>query len=556
MEKNVKYFDAHKAFTLLTSCFYFFLNTCVSFALTPHEISLPIVNLTMDEDSFQLMETTHSKEIEPICQFSLTSDDLEDDINQTLKIQLSGCGSRWGALKSYELKANKKWGASSIPNEFLTTETAKFKALRLRTTTSISHKNYPYYTGLAHNMFMTIFGRNSISKIDYQESLQVVAYINGNYRGIYDLTETANMKYIKSKYGFHDDEVNFCKLTLIGDTIDWDHKDSEDSIAFMDMHQSILNAVTYDDITSVIDIDNLIDYYLFEIYSQNDDWITNNCIVWREKNNGKWRFILNDFDYTGLFVDKGLIGILGTQKLSNTFIKSVFQKMCRFQQFKSHFCDRMFIACATYLHENRIREMVDSLASNIRDEIPYQAEFFREICDIYNLPESEYDYFENWDYSIEELANWGYGRGNYLYSAMKSLLHERYDAIPLSIYSNNRYLFNGEWVREDYHGKYFPDRRISFTNNEGEFLPCIVHSIKNDGNITENSYTEPFTLPVDVTKAEIYLGDEANTSIQNIYSESTATDSKRYDLQGRVLANPNRHSIWVNSKGEKRMYRE
>ena len=139
---------------------------------------------------------------------------------------------------------------------------------------------------------------------------------------------------------------------------------------------------------------------------------------------------------------------------------------------------------------------------------------------------------------------------------MKSLLHERYDAIPLSIYSNNRYLFNGEWVREDYHGKYFPDRRISFTNNEGEFLPCIVHSIKNDGNITENSYTEPFTLPVDVTKAEIYLGDEANTSIQNIYSENTATDSKRYDLQGRVLANPNRHSIWVNSKGEKRMYRE
>ena len=87
----------------------------------------------------------------------------------------------------------------------------------------------------------------------------MVAYINGNYRGIYDLTETANMKYIKSKYGFHDDEVNFCKLTLIGDTIDWDHKDSEDSIAFMDMHQSILNAVTYDDITSVIDIDNLID---------------------------------------------------------------------------------------------------------------------------------------------------------------------------------------------------------------------------------------------------------------------------------------------------------
>jgi len=531
-------------------CSMFSIYSSISYALTPHETSLPIVNITLDEDSFQLMETTHRKEIEPTCQFSLTA--YDESINQPLRIQLAGSGSRWGALKSYELKSNKKNDTHPIPNFFLETDVLKYKALKLRTTTSLYHEKQPLFNGLAHNAFMRIFGRNCISGLDYQETLQVVAYINNEYRGIYDLTETSNMKYIKSKYNLDDDEVNFCKLTMIGDTIDWEYKDRTDSIAFQKMHQSILSAATYEEITSIIDIDNLIDYYLCEVYFQNSDWLINNCIVWREKAGGKWKFILNDLDYAGLNVDGGNFYLLQTSSKAHTFIKSVFQKLCKFMQFRSHFCDRIFIACATYLHGDRIRETIDSIAANVRDEIPYQAELYKTLCKKFQYSEIECEYYDDWEYTVTELSNWGYKRKYCLYPQMASLLQEPNNIIPVNIYTDRKYLFNGEYVREDYDGEYLLGRTMEFTDEKGEFLSCTAHFMTSSEGIVENTYSQPFVIPNNVTKAEIYINEDLNlTKTHDNITHRNLSKSEQYDIQGKIWTGKNPHSIRINSHGEK-----
>ena len=56
------------------------------------------------------------------------------------------------------------------------------------------------------------------------------------------------------------------------------------------------------------DINNYIDYFIFEIHIQNQDWYTGftNIKYWRpQKSNGKWRYMLYDADQAFLNSGKG-----------------------------------------------------------------------------------------------------------------------------------------------------------------------------------------------------------------------------------------------------------
>src|SRR5690606_18465326 len=105
--------------------------------------------------------------------------------------------------------------------------------------------------------------------------------------------------------GYHDyvDPDNMDLLTIDYDVKDFlategDTERYDELLEFIDTY-SMTNETAYEYVeNNYIDIDDCINYYISEIYSQNTDWPHNNARMWRPRvENGKFRFPLYDTDF-------------------------------------------------------------------------------------------------------------------------------------------------------------------------------------------------------------------------------------------------------------------
>lgn len=207
------------------------------------------------------------------------------------------------------------------------------KSMRLYARAAYGQKeiNYPIFDEKEINRFKTIILRNGgndaiqshkthIRDVFAQDLYRqqdpsygmsafetVHVYINGQYWGIYNLRERQDEHYMQDNFGYTDQEVDFLeydyqepgvKKTISGDWEDW-----EALSAFL-IDEDISQEDNYAIVEDWMDIDNFIDYQLYEIFIGNQDWINNNTKFWRPKaQDGKWKWIMWDTDYA-----------LGTQK--------------------------------------------------------------------------------------------------------------------------------------------------------------------------------------------------------------------------------------------------
>lgn len=543
--------SVNREFSRIISTIIALAMSLVILAQRSHE--LPVVSITVAPDTLWWMNATASKEIEPIATFRYESE--EDTLSQDVRLQIAGSGSRWGEFKSFELKAKKELGKKHIDNIFFDKETSRYKSLKLRTIATHIHDKYPHQTGIENNAIMTLFGRNSISGIDYQETKQVVLYINDEYNGLYDLTETTNAKYIKSTYGLEEDEINYVKLQAEGDTIVWKYNCEEDSVAFANMIEEAMSAETYEKIDSIFDMDNILDYFVCETYFENEDWINNNCIMWRKRDGGKWKFILNDFDLSIQNPHSSrLYNLTLDYDTVPPLLNSLFKKLCEIDSIKNRFNDRILIAYATYLKSSNIEHMVDSLADNIRPEMQQFANLYYSTCKERGYSENEQNTYYRFDESIDTLRNWWNDRLQYINNDIIDFVQNPY-MIPLSINICDTFLFNDEIVREQFVGYYFAERLIDLKDKSGENIAIELVSKKPDGSVVKEYHKDKFMIGSDTKSADIYIYDLKSTVDETTKEETEGKQTFIYDITGRRSRDKS-NSFLIKSNGEKKLTRK
>lgn len=125
------------------------------------------------------------------------------------------------------------------------------------------------------------------------DSRPVILYLNGEYWGVYFLQEKMDEDFLEDHFGTNPENCN-----LIGD---WHgNVDCGNNYNFMQMlnwfqNSSLVDDEAYQHACSLIDIDNYIDYMVFETFVANWDWPFNNMRCWQE-GNGKWKWIFFDGD--------------------------------------------------------------------------------------------------------------------------------------------------------------------------------------------------------------------------------------------------------------------
>ena len=154
-----------------------------------------------------------------------------------------------------------------------------------------------YSTGTMFRDGMTqtlVANRFDVDRQCYKPS---TVFINGRYWGIHNIRERTNSHFIETNHDIDEDNID-----LLGCKYGRDYVIEGD----MDQYNQLINFIESNDISlpeninyikTQVDINELLNYQILQIYASNGDWPQNNYKLWKPKSgNGKWRWIIHDMD--------------------------------------------------------------------------------------------------------------------------------------------------------------------------------------------------------------------------------------------------------------------
>jgi hypothetical protein len=204
-------------------------------------------------------------------------------------------GTRAQPQKSLSLFARARYGYGSIKYQvFPDLALDRFEALVLRTSGN------DWNASKFRDALMTSLG-HEIGQ-DVQAYRPAVVYLNGAYWGIQNIREKLNEHYLASHHGTRTDEVDILEGNASVVTGSATHYEA--AMALL-ARSDMSDESAYRAIQSLLDVDNLIDYQIAQIYFGNTDWPGSNVKYWRPRTaDGRWRWLLYDTDFGfGRWVD-------------------------------------------------------------------------------------------------------------------------------------------------------------------------------------------------------------------------------------------------------------
>ena len=125
----------------------------------------------------------------------------------------------------------------------------------------------------------------------------------------------------------------------------------------------------------MIDVDNFIDYQLFEIFINNEDWPANNMRCWQYFM-GKWRWIFYDGDAALKHLEWGGFAYAtydGDEEYPASRISTLlFRKLLENPVFQKRVVERYNDLCHRILSYYSTKPYLDAAVDAIQEEIPLQ----------------------------------------------------------------------------------------------------------------------------------------------------------------------------------------
>lgn len=294
-------------------------------------------------------------------------------INQIAGLRTHGGASRRYQQKGLKIYAREAYGKKRFEHLFFPENAPidSYKHLCLKPFRCSNWMTTGVQDHLAQEVVRTL-------NIDGLASRQMVLFLNGEYWGIYALEESPDERYLEDHFGIDVDESSIVKK--------WIYPEHGDSIRWQALFQWVMDTdlsdeENYQTLCEQIDIDNFIDYQIFELYSSNVDWPKNNVRCW-QRDGGKWRWIFFDGDGC-FFLDWDVFAnATDTDPIPNGTNPSAFQATLFFRKlmanaaFKKHFVDRFHQLMADQLRYDRIAPHFHAVCDQVRGEVPSQSSRF------------------------------------------------------------------------------------------------------------------------------------------------------------------------------------
>lgn len=299
-------------------------------------------------------------------------------------VRISGNATRAFAQKSLRIVCRKKYGTPILKLQLYEDDSLDFyRSFVLRNSGNDWDKT------MLRDVFMQSLLRET-TRLDLQRSRPVIVFINGEYWGIHHLTERIDESYLSTHYGISTDSLTILEnngAVFYGKNSD--ALEFSEILAFAASHD-LSQQVNYRKMEEMIDIGNLTDYLVAEIYFANTDWPNNNTRMWRYSRtandfpgtgarDGRWRWMVSDLDwgfgYTGS--DASTINMFEKLESSNTAVAKLFRALNTNSEFRKIFHDRFMYHLQNTFVPADVNAKLDKISSTLAPEMPRQINRWR-----------------------------------------------------------------------------------------------------------------------------------------------------------------------------------
>ena len=279
----------------------------------------------------------------------------ESVVKQNVGIRIKGAASRNSVQKSFTIYARQDYGKSDLEYDFFDGTATKAKNGK----TIKKYENIVIRNG--GNDAGGFYFRDSVNQqlvsdraMATQAMSECILFIDGEFWGIYQITEKVSDDYIKSHYGISKSDVALIKNNELEEGTDQDLEEWDQLL------NGVANgSITYSQFAEKVDVQSFMDYFSSEIYIANSDWPQNNTAVWRSKSvdpenpysDGKWRMFLFDTE-----LGQGMYGTQQNSASADSFsrirqntdtLSKAFTKLMSDKDFAADF-SRTFMDIANY----------------------------------------------------------------------------------------------------------------------------------------------------------------------------------------------------------------
>ena len=348
---------------------------------------LPVVFLSTDEDNLYdestgIWETGYGassefpyqganfwKDWERPVHFEYMTPDGVSQVSFDAGMKVFGQFSRAEAQKSVSIRLRDRYGPKEVCYPF-------FRDCGVNVFSSLVLRNSGQDISYAHirDAFCAMVLKNSMD-VDIMDYQPVAVYVNGKYHGLYDLREKIDADYLVNHYGV--DENNTDLIKGVRD-VQVGTRDAYDEFESYIRNHDPADDEVYEYLESIVDIDNLICYWMAESFFNNTD--TGNIRFWREKTDGgKWRWIFFDVDWAlfpSTYRRNGIAAYLDPSGhgVGSAFSTVVMVRFMRSEKFRTRLLELHKQHLETTFDLDRMLEIFDAMIEEIDSEMKRHTE--------------------------------------------------------------------------------------------------------------------------------------------------------------------------------------
>lgn len=295
------------------------------------------------------------------------------------RVSLHGVASRLAPKKSFRITYSLQDVVSTGAHPILTTgDPHPEKEVVIRN--GGSQENYQ--TRLYNELFNRLYGQ--VGGITARDE-PVMVLLNGQTWGIFNIYEYIDAAFLAQRFGageydlikvrpcsrrYRDRGQPACYDTLAGRKQPW--IETQDFFNTQDLQ----DPAVFEQAAQRVDLDNLTDYWLFNLYAANTDWPFTNVYFFRQASgrDRRWKWLAWDSDFSFKQVRaNGLPTLLAEERSpydpnrnQNTLI---VRKLLQNPTYQTRFARRMYDLLNTVLTPQRVEAQLDALVAQVQPDL-------------------------------------------------------------------------------------------------------------------------------------------------------------------------------------------
>ncbi|MEQ9262363.1 MAG: CotH kinase family protein [Owenweeksia sp.] len=370
------------------------------FTVSSIPTNLPVINISLPEDSFDRLYTNYLDDIRLKAGFSYYHKATAQPVLQDVAciIDVRGRTSSRYSLKSLGVqfesaidndKIKLLTPAGVLPGDDLSS------LMNLRLRNSGNDFGGTMLKDLVYTEFLIDAGLN----LELRYGTPVQVFINDTYYGMLNLRSENDR--LGLSHLLQVDTSSIVLMKIDGDNGNLEPEEGDEAPAIF--FRKALLAEDAQTVKAMIDIDNFIDYIIFEDYVGNDDWPENNVSAY-SINGSPFRFIVFDLDYAAFRTKNA---ILPEMEFRDDDVSRIYQLLRQDDDFVQNLESRQREIYQRFFPQ-RFNVLLQAAASRIEKEVLYNISKYGEPANTLqwrlNLENMQRD-FERRDYYVREKYN-------------------------------------------------------------------------------------------------------------------------------------------------------